>query len=276
MLPNPNPSRILVVGDTHGNAKWWLDHVLPIARETGAEGIIQVGDFGLRTDWNGDRYLDVVSKALEDSDLWCWFVDGNHENFDALLKLPLRADGLREVRPRILHVSRGHRWTWQGIQFLALGGAASVGAEKLTEFRNWWSQERITSEEVATCVAGGKCDVLIAHDVPDDVPLQGLSDAAASLANRRALQSVVDVTEPRLLFHGHAHHAYRTTLDKTGTLVVGLDMAEWSGNCVLLDIAKLAASGEVVNDCVLAADGGPTMPQAKDLNRGLPAGPDLG
>jgi Icc-related predicted phosphoesterase len=273
---DPNPSRILGVGDTHGNAKWWLDHVLPLAKRYHAEGIVQVGDFGVRTDWSGNRYLDVVNQALEYNGLWCWFVDGNHENFDALLKLPLRADGLREVRPRILHLPRGHRWMWQGVQFLALGGAVSPGAEKLTEFRTWWSQERITSDEVTISSAGGTCDVLFAHDVPDGVPLEPLSDGADSVANRRALRSVVNATEPRLLCHGHVHHAYRALLESTGTLVVGLDMAEWAGNCVLLDVARLAQSGVAANDCVRAVDGGPTVPRARDLDRRISVAACLG
>ena len=265
-------ARVLVVGDTHGNTKWWLDHVIPMAKRNGAEGIVQAGDFGLWMDRNGDRYLDVVNQALEDNGLWCMFVDGNHENFDALLKLPLRGDGLREVRPRILHLPRGHRWTWQGLKFLALGGAASVSSNRRVEFFNWWSQESITGGEVAVSSAGGKCDVLISHDAPLDVRLQGFTPHAPSEANRGALQTVVDATEPRLLFHGHMHHAYRARLDKTATLVVGLDKAEDMGNCVLLDIAKLAAGGVEVNDCAIAVDGGPTMPRAQDLDRRAVAG----
>jgi hypothetical protein len=64
-----------------------------------------------------------------------------------LRQLPTRPDGFVEVTDRILWAPRGHRWTWQGVRFLALGGAFSIDRQyrKLDSGRwGWFKEEVIT------------------------------------------------------------------------------------------------------------------------------------
>lgn len=126
--PRPSdPIRLLVAGDTHGNQLHWEHVLLPAAREHQVDAIVQLGDLGY---WpltgEGLDYLAWLSAELDDADLSVIFVDGNHEDHRALRQLPARPDGFVEVTDRILWAPRGHRWTWQGVRFLALGGAYSI------------------------------------------------------------------------------------------------------------------------------------------------------
>ncbi len=133
LVPSPvpgDPTRLLVAGDTHGNHMHWKHVLLPAARKHQVDGIVQLGDFGY---WpltgEGLNYLAWLSAELDDDDLRVIFVDGNHEDHKALRQLPARADGFVEVTDRILWAPRGHRWTWQGVRFLALGGAYSIDGQ---------------------------------------------------------------------------------------------------------------------------------------------------
>ncbi|MHB8394875.1 MAG: hypothetical protein ACYDC5_10310 [Candidatus Dormibacteria bacterium] len=46
------PTRLLVVGDTHGNHLHWKHVVLPATRKHQMSGIVQLGDFGY---WHHDQ-----------------------------------------------------------------------------------------------------------------------------------------------------------------------------------------------------------------------------
>jgi hypothetical protein len=71
--------------------------------------------------------LPRMSKRLHAKGQTLYFVDGNHEDFTALYKFPISADGLRWVRPNIVHLPRGYRTTLvSGRTLAALGGANSV------------------------------------------------------------------------------------------------------------------------------------------------------
>ena len=55
-----------------------------------------------------------------------YWIDGNNENPTALAVLDAGLDGFVEVADRCLYIPRGHRWTWRGVHFGALGGAFSI------------------------------------------------------------------------------------------------------------------------------------------------------
>lgn len=229
--------KLMFLGDVHGSGDW-LDLACEIARENDVDWVVQVGDFGY---WehrqNGREFLDSASKSAEKYDLQIVFVDGNHENH-TMLRLnygpggnlhELTPDGFWKVRDRVYYAPRGHRWTWEGVTFLALGGAYSVDKEwRIAEMRKkakytqnvgkyalWWPEELITDEEVETAIAGGLVDIMVCHDAPASVtnaiPPNGTWDRNKdafpdSLMNRHRLQRVVNETKPFLLVHGHYHY----------------------------------------------------------------------
>jgi len=98
-----------------------------LARTHSSDGVLQLGDFRLlaallrrrplleaRQPPRGARCTDV------------YWIDGNNENPTALAVLDAGLDGFVEVADRCLYIPRGHRWTWRGVHFGALGGAFSI------------------------------------------------------------------------------------------------------------------------------------------------------
>lgn len=226
----PAPSRVLAAGDFHG-AYNHINRIVLTAKNAGIDTILQVGDFGY---WvhnaKDNRALKSLSRTLVRDGIIIVFVDGNHENFEALLqdRPVVPGTAFRIVAPNILYAPRGARWEWAGVRFLALGGAASADIDhrraaeakrRKSEQRTrwfWWHEETITDADVDLAIAGGPVDVLVAHDAPSSSNLKphvafvrdGYKEDPATWENRGRVQRVVEHTRPRLVLHGHYHTRY--------------------------------------------------------------------
>ena len=139
MIPAPGAgalsaaSRIGFLGDTHGD----VQHVLTVARTMSARGIehlVVLGDFGfLWPEHNWGIDFDKLSRRLTTMHQTLAFVDGNHEDFDLLYKFPVADDGLRWIRPNIVHIPRGYRTVLaSGATLAALGCANWVDTSTAT------------------------------------------------------------------------------------------------------------------------------------------------
>jgi Calcineurin-like phosphoesterase len=246
-----DPRKIIVAGDWHGDRGWalkviWEAKSLP---EGDPRVILHLGDFGIWPGHSGERYLRELSWALDQADAVLWFVDGNHEDFSQLAGYPAAPDGLGRVTDRIFHLPRGHRWTWHGRTWLALGGGVSVDKSIRREGRDWWPEEEITGEQERMVIAGGHADVLVSHDCPAGVmhsfapppAFWDLRDLARSDAHRDRLQRVVDAVRPSWVLHGHLHRSYQRTRDfGYGPVeVTGLDRERTAGNWAVLDVESV-------------------------------------
>lgn len=179
-------------------------------------------------------------------------MDGNHEDFDLLLRYPVRGNGLREVSEAIWHVPRGFRWTWAGLAWLGCGGAHSVDRQWREPGTSWWKQETIDEADVERCVTA-PADVLICHDCPAGVDIPGLGEGGTwpaeeivlANAHRAVLRRIVDVTQARLIVHGHYHRGYQAEVDLGyGRLFVrglGMDGTDFDENLWIVDLADLKA-----------------------------------
>lgn len=211
------PDKILLAGDWHSSfpaAKPVIEH----AKNMGINTIIQLGDFGI---WSTDKpYLNQMEFLLNQWDIQLYFIDGNHEDFPRLYDKRILDDGTRYVRDHITYIPRGYRWDWNGLSFLALGGAASIDKRHRRVNKSWWAEEYITEEDVLTAQSGGPVDIMFCHDSPSTAP-NSVCDSPFDQANairyfgadvlnycsnhRETLARVTNVTTPRLLFHGHYH-----------------------------------------------------------------------
>ena len=117
---------IYVTGDTHSDYTRFSTENFPEQRGmTKEDFVIVCGDFGY---WRDDREQAYWMDWLESKPFTTLFVDGNHENFDLLYRLPreTRYGGeVHVVRPSVLHLMRGQRFTIGGCSVFAMGGAAS-------------------------------------------------------------------------------------------------------------------------------------------------------
>lgn len=256
--------KLLFLGDTHGNTGW-VHLIIETAKEHDIDWIVQVGDFGY---WehkkHGVDYLFAVETFLEEAGKQLVWLDGNHENHPVLRRnygpesdkhITHEEHGFWRIRDHIWYAPRGHRWDWDGVKFMSLGGAYSIDKNFRKVGSSWWWEELITEEEVEQAIEGGLVDIMVTHDCPDGVqgaiPAEGGLDRQKdrwpeSLENRRKLARVVQAVRPFALVHGHYHHRntemYRYPVEGgyATTLIEGLACDEMSGAALIWTTEELS------------------------------------
>lgn len=209
--------RILLAGDWHGNRQW-AETCFEAAARTGSDAVLQLGDFGL---WPGreDAWLDHVDALATRAAAPLVWIDGNHENHEALDRWRQSADeeGLVRMRDSVRWATRGARWQWAGVRFGALGGAVSIDRFLRRPGVNWWAQEAVTQGDVDR-LGDGPLDVLVTHAAPTTTPypVRRLPLPESIIADakqvRALLDQAVERTTPSLVVHGHYHLRRRTVL----------------------------------------------------------------
>ena len=196
---------IYVTGDCHGNFRRFQSEYFPEqANMTKDDTVIITGDFG--GVWFGDSRDDETLDWLESLPFTVAFVDGNHENFDALaacLTEEWHSGKIQCIRPHVLHLMRGQVYELEGYRFFTMGGAKSHDIEdgilepdapdferRLTMLQrkpraryrinhiSWWAQELPSDEEYAEArrnldAVGWQVDYIITHCAPTSIALMG-------------------------------------------------------------------------------------------------------
>ncbi len=219
------PPKVMLAGDWHGNRSW-AKVSCEAAAQSGCFAVVQLGDFGL---WPGreDAWIDHVDSCARNAGLEVVWIDGNHENHDALDAWRSHSDerGMVRMRDHVTWATRGSRWVWEGIRFGALGGAVSLDRFLRREGSSWWPQESISSEDLERLGNAG-LDVLVTHTppTPREPPSRRFPFPDAVLADDQLARAKVDEairrTAPTLVAHGHLHVRY-TSL-REGWRVEGL------------------------------------------------------
>ena len=188
---------IYATGDLHGNSLRFQPQYFPEqAQMTKDDYMIVCGDAGLV--WNGDKSDDPQLDRLEALPFTILFVDGNHENFDALNKYPVeqwRGGKVHKIRPHVIHLMRGQAFELQDRTFFTMGGAQSHDIadgildmnspdfyarydslrHNRGQFRinhiSWWQEELPSDEEYAEARQtlerlNWKVDYIITHCAP--------------------------------------------------------------------------------------------------------------
>ena len=208
--------RIGILGDLHGD----LEHLVVVSRTMEARGIhvlLQLGDFGFI--WPGTNWghaLDRIENRLRKAGQVLYFVDGNHEDFATLSTFPTSADGLRHVRPSIIHIPRGWRTTLAHARtFAALGGASSIDRGLREHGVSWWPEESITEADLER-LGTEPVDILVGHDAPAPWPKLDSrlgrtpswwseDDQRYADGGRQMLTRAFNALHPKLFFGGHFH-----------------------------------------------------------------------
>lgn len=237
--------KIGLLGDTHGQRNWTLFSLWKFHKE-GIDTVIQVGDFGIANNGAGKYFLTEVQRACEQYGISLFVVPGNHEDWNYINSLTgdNRQDWVN-LRHDIYLAPRGLRWTWDGVSFVALGGAPSVDRKWRKEYQKqisdpkqhiWFENEMITWEDVEYVAAGGYADVMIGHDAPENVPTieaaiggnpHGFDpvDLLYAADGRRRYTEAFKAVAPDTVIHGHYHVKVTDTI-RTGddhlTNVIGL------------------------------------------------------
>lgn len=221
-------TKILVVGDWHGNHPW-AKKIIDVAHAEKIDKIIQVGDFGVWPGKEGKEYLLILSRFLVKKKTSLYFVPGNHEDFNQIDEwnetLPKNQDGHIEVEPNLFYAGKVNKWTWNNKVFASVGGAVSIDRKwrKLNE--SWWKQEQLTNEEEREAKELGQVDYLFTHDCPSAHPYKSLKTDIDSDIHRQKMTRIAMELKPEIWFHGHMHQYKKYFFDyRTGySRVYGLD-----------------------------------------------------
>ena len=176
---------LYITGDTHGmeqdTNKLWKRPFSQISKNLTKDDVVLIaGDFGWC--WNPTRSGGESGEEkraldhLEKLPFTTLFIDGNHENFDRLLKYPeAEAYGGRVgvLRSHVLHLKqRGHIYDICGYKCWCFGGASSTDKQYRIEGCSWWPQEEPSEAEYAygleqLTTAGWKVDLVVTHEAPE-------------------------------------------------------------------------------------------------------------
>lgn len=223
MIDMPEPTKLALVGDSHGDL-YFMERVIEEAYEAGVDTLFQLGDFGywppahiIDRKHPKDHFLDGLDLWLTLSDMRLYWIDGNHEAHNRL------EPGMSTVRTQ--HIPRGHRWRWWGKDWMGVGGGVSVDKKRRTEGYDWFPEEELTSGQLTDCLRDGNVDIVLAHDAPPGVPglkpwLFPAESIAESDGHQRVMATICDMKMPELWIHGHYHVAY--TSERMATTVRGL------------------------------------------------------
>lgn len=137
--------------------------------------LIICGDFGLV--WDGSSSERWWRKWLSSKNFTTLWIDGNHENFDALREIPLQdkfGGKVREIAPSIYHLERGQVLTIDDKKFFVMGGARSHDREYRVEHVSWWPQEIPTIAEMERGIQalvdnGWSVDYVLTHCAPRSI-----------------------------------------------------------------------------------------------------------
>lgn len=165
--------------------------------------------------WDEGTQDREVRRMLKDLPCSVAYLDGNHENFDALNKYPETPWNGGMVHmidgDEIVHLIRGNVYEIQGKRIFVFGGGYSYDKQDRTQGISWWPEEMPSSEEYlrgkkALERVGYSVDYILAHTAPREVVAEmnyELDDEELEL--RCFLQNVVDNTDFEKFYFGHFH-----------------------------------------------------------------------
>jgi len=166
---------IYITGDTHRDLdidkiKRFDDSTL-----TKEDYLIICGDAGFV--WHGTNEDDYLCEWLEQRNFTTLFVDGNHENHNALDTMPIElwnGGKIHKINSSAFHLMRGQVFTIDGKQIFTMGGATSTDKHYREENVSWWAREMPSKDEYEEALSNLEAnkwnvDFVITHTAPDSI-----------------------------------------------------------------------------------------------------------
>ena len=171
-------ARFFITGDTHGelDRKKIGTRYFPEQKElTKNDYLLIAGDFGCV--WSLDNTDKYLIKEYEQRRFTTLFIDGNHENHDALDAYPVEiwnGGKIHRISDTVIHLMRGQVYNVDGVKFFAMGGAESTDKQYRREGKTWWAREMPSPEEYEEAMANLAAndfdvDYVITHCAPEAV-----------------------------------------------------------------------------------------------------------
>jgi predicted phosphodiesterase len=173
--------------------------------------LIICGDFG--GVWDRSEKKEQILNGLANRNFTTLFVDGNHENFDILDKMPVsqwHGGKVHFIRDSIIHLMRGQVFKIDGMKFFTMGGANSNDKAYRVPHRTWWKQELPNDVEKQTgldnlALHNNEVDYIITHTAPTDIVTQIRPIVDDELPLNEYLLDVKSKVSFKKWFFGHFH-----------------------------------------------------------------------
>lgn len=200
---------IYVTGDTHGE----YSRLVELDRKLKENDyVIVCGDFGyiFFDDYSERKLLDDI----EARPYTLLFVDGNHENFNAINEYPeeiWNGGKIHRIRNNIIHLCRGQVFNIEGTTFFTMGGGYSLDKYMRHENISWWKQEMPTDEDFEEgnrnlARYDNKVDYIITHTAPERVIKSfDYKDTSHEKPLNNYLQHIYDMVDFKHWYCGHLH-----------------------------------------------------------------------
>ena len=214
-------SRIAIVGDIHGKIDFMLEKVL----ESGADVIIQVGDFGTfiseekmdkatrRHEGLGD-FVDYYS-GRKKFPIPVHFVKGNHEDFDILEEI--KSGKIKNLQ----YMENGQVYEIAGMRFGALGGNYSkVRFSRERRQIRGGRRKHFNYQDIDDLLKCRDMDAIIAHDCPTGIGFK--SKFGGEGCGSEELRELIKQIRPDFYFHGHYHRYNEVKINKTKIICLGI------------------------------------------------------
>lgn len=180
--------------------------------------IFILGDGGFL--WHEDKYSDFSGKLINTLNNWMKelnsiliVVPGNHENYKRIYSLSkISIDGnckgeFREISPYIRYTERYGEYTFEGKEFLILGGAKSI--DKIYRHEGeWFPDETFSIEEkdrIISFIKDNEYDYVLSHTCPDYIVHQIFEENHYRDSNSEFFDKVMNFISPKIWYFGHFH-----------------------------------------------------------------------
>lgn len=233
---------IYATGDCHGDFTRLATRKFPEQKAMTKEDFLLIaGDFG--GVWDGSRREEHWLDWLEAKPFTTLFIDGNHENFDLLERYPVipwKGGLVRQIRPSVLQLCRGHVFLIDGKRIFAMGGARShdykvilepgpdlnkrrrfmdrMHANYRVKSESWWPQEEPNEAEYRQAVRALEkedwcVDLVFTHCAPTDIQRR-IYPIYLMTAQTEFLREVREKLVYRQWYCGHYHRDWISAEDR--------------------------------------------------------------
>lgn len=150
---------LYVCGDTHGDYDIYklTSKRFDSKALTKNDYVLVCGDCAAI--WGMDSQDAYIQKWYNSKNWTTLYIDGNHENHEALDELPVvewNGGKVHMISDSIIHLMRGQVYTIDGHKIFTMGGAESHDKEYRIEGMTWWDREMPSEEEYAEALSNLK------------------------------------------------------------------------------------------------------------------------
>jgi DNA repair exonuclease SbcCD nuclease subunit len=209
---------IFITGDTHHSKD--IKKLKTIKDFTNPNDyVVILGDTAII--WHGDEKDKEIQKWYE-RNVSCkvLYIDGNHDNIDALNLLPIEkwhGGNVHKINDQIIHLMRGQIFELENKTFFTMGGGNSVDKHLRIEGISWWENEMPTDDEYkkANKTLLSKhyfIDYILTHECPSRFMQECIPDwAKAQFGNVKEnklniyLDKLYDKVNFKKWYWGHYH-----------------------------------------------------------------------